>query len=72
MGGTSKLVTNAPKLQAFEGEAAVDASQTMGQNVLALDLAMIMEPWINHRERLGCDRLAIWSCSFSITMVILI
>jgi iron complex outermembrane recepter protein len=30
MGGTIKLVTNPPKLQSFEGEAAVDASQTTG------------------------------------------
>jgi iron complex outermembrane receptor protein len=30
MGGTIKLVTNPPKLHAFEGEAAVDASQTTG------------------------------------------
>jgi iron complex outermembrane recepter protein len=30
MGGTIKLVTNPPKLQSFEGDAAVDASQTTG------------------------------------------
>jgi outer membrane receptor protein involved in Fe transport len=30
MGGTIKLVTNAPKLHAFEGAAAVDVSQTTG------------------------------------------
>src|ERR1700676_70168 len=30
MGGTIKLVTNPPKLRSFEGEAAVDASQTTG------------------------------------------
>jgi iron complex outermembrane receptor protein len=30
MGGTIKLVTNPPKLSSFEGEAAVDASQTTG------------------------------------------
>jgi len=30
MGGTIKLVTNAPKLHTFEGAAAVDASQTTG------------------------------------------
>jgi iron complex outermembrane recepter protein len=30
MGGTIKLVTNPPKLNSFEGEAAVDASQTTG------------------------------------------
>lgn len=30
MGGTIKLVTNAPKLHSFEGAAAVDASQTTG------------------------------------------
>ena len=30
MGGTIKLVANPPKLQSFEGEAAVDASQTTG------------------------------------------
>lgn len=30
MGGTIKLVTNQPKLQTFEGSAAVDASQTTG------------------------------------------
>src|SRR5450755_3552593 len=30
MGGTIKLVTNPPKLNSFEGSAAVDASQTTG------------------------------------------
>jgi iron complex outermembrane receptor protein len=30
MGGTIKLVTNPPKLNSFEGAAAVDASQTTG------------------------------------------
>jgi iron complex outermembrane receptor protein len=30
MGGTIKLVTNPPKLNSFEGSAAVDASQTSG------------------------------------------